>query len=232
MVQSTTSVHLDGYEQPGLYLVLKDSTRLTLTRDNIEEVTLGYWMNPDKIPSSVKRAVEFQRCSFCPLKEKEDICDAVRPVLPFLDVVDRYVSFDEVLAIYRSDDGLLHISNTTMQEALRYVSTLSLMSYCQVGRKYRRFYFGIMPLEKAEDFASKVYLNMYWIHKGDKESVDRLISEFHERVTTTTQNQLARLNLICKNDAFLNAFVSTQMVTEFLEMNKDTWLFGEDQLDG
>ena len=80
MKQTTTSVHLDGYEQPGLYLVLKDSTRLTLTRDNIEEVTLKYWMNPDKIPPSVKRAVEFQRCSFCPLKEKEDICDAVRPV--------------------------------------------------------------------------------------------------------------------------------------------------------
>ena len=44
---------LGDYEQPGLYLILKDSTRLALTAENIERVTLDYWTNPAKIPPDV-----------------------------------------------------------------------------------------------------------------------------------------------------------------------------------
>ncbi|MBW1896390.1 MAG: hypothetical protein JRI47_04975 [Deltaproteobacteria bacterium] len=37
----------------------------------------------------------------------------------------------------------------------------------------------------------------------------------------TTENQMRRLRLICKNDAFLNAFILTHLVTDVLYDNKD-----------
>ena len=218
----TISVPLKDYEQPGLYLTLKDSTRLVLTRENIEKVTMEYWTNLDKIPPNVRQAVEFQRCGFCPLKGTENFCDALRPILPLLDVVDNYNSFDEVTAIYKGDEkGLCHISYTTMQRALRYVSNLSLMEYCRVGRRYGRYFFGIIPILGTEHVADRLYLNMYWIHEGNKEALDRLISKMSEEITITTQNQMRRLRLICKNDAFLNALVLTHLITDVLLENKD-----------
>ena len=223
--KSKRDVRFGDYDQVGLYLILKDSTRLVVTREGIEKFAEEYWTNSDKIPSSVKEAVEFQRCPFCPLKGKEDFCDALRPVLPLLDVVDNYVSFDKVLAIYKPDDKrLLHISDTSMQEGLRYIANLSLMDYCRVGRKYRGYYFGIIPIVGAVEFSNRLYLNIFWIHGGNRESTEKAISDFNEQVIITTMNQMARLKLICRNDAFLNAFVEAQSVPELLHRAKDTFL--------
>jgi hypothetical protein len=219
------TVRLSNYEQPGLYLTLKDSTRLVLTRENIEKVTMEYWMNPDEIPPNVKKAVEFQRCGFCPLKGTEDFCDALRPILPLLNIIDNYNSFDEVTAIYRGDEtALCHVSYTTMQRALRYISNLSLMEYCQVGKKYWKYFFGIIPIMETGEIVNRLYLNMYWIHKGNKETLDELVSKLNEEITITTRNQTRRLRLICRNDAFLNAFVLTHLITDVLYEDKDTKL--------
>ena len=219
------NVRLSDYEQPGLYLTLKDSTRLDFTRENIEKVTTEYWMDSDKIPANAKKAAEFQRCAFCPLKGRRDLCDALRPTLPLLDVMDKYNSFDEVTAVYKGDEkGLCHVSYTSMQRALRYISNLSLMGYCQVGRKYWKYFSGTIPVMGTEEIANRVYLNIYWIHKGDKERVDQVISKLNSEIIITTQNQMERLRLICKNDALLNAFVLTHMTTDVLYENKDTKL--------
>ena len=118
MSEKEMRFRLSDYEQPGLYLELDNGSRLTLTQKNIERITMEYWMDPEKIPKNVKDAVEFQRCTFCSLKGKKDLCDALRPILPLLDVVDNYNSFDRTTAIYKGDDeNLFHSSYTTMQRA-------------------------------------------------------------------------------------------------------------------
>jgi hypothetical protein len=222
---STGDIRLDNYQQTGLYLILKDSTQLILTRENIEKVASEYWADPNKITPNVKEAGDFQRCSFCPLQGKRDLCDALRPVLPLLEIVDKFVSFDEVTAVYKQDEqGLLHVSNTTMAHGLRYVCLLSLMHYCQTGRKYWKYYFGTIPVSGSTEFANRLYLNIHWIYDGNKESIDKAISEFCDRVTVTTKNQVARLQLICKNDAFLNAFASVHTTTQLLNVTKDRYL--------
>jgi len=216
----TINLKLSDYLQKGLYLILKDSTKIVLTREHIENTAKEYWNKPDKISPKVKSAVEFQRCPFCPLKGKDDFCDAIRPVLPFLEIIDKYVSFDEVAAIYKEDDNkLLHVGNTTMQEALKYVSVISLMQYCQIGRKYWKYYMGIMPLKGGKEATMRMYLNMHWLHKGNKEEINKMVNIFIEQLRITSQNQVTRMNLICKNDVFMNAFVNTQIATEFLSMD-------------
>ena len=87
----------------------------------------------DKVPlylagdklRNVKAVDAFQRCSICPNKRKDDFCNAIRTVFPFLEMMDKYVSFDKVTAVYKENTtNLLHVTSTTMQKALKYVSLL------------------------------------------------------------------------------------------------------------
>jgi hypothetical protein len=145
------------------------------------------------------------------------MCDSIRPVLKFLDIVDKYISYDRVIAVYKSnEDKLVHIRATTMQDALKYVSILSLLRYNLVLQKYWKYYYGIIPIMSGREVATRVYLNMYWLHKGNPEEIKEIIKRFGEELKVSSTNQVRRLNLVCKNDAFLNAFVNTQLVTQFL----------------
>jgi len=208
-----------------LYLLLPDSTTLEFTKKNIENVTEKFWQDPSKITPEIRKAVDFQKCYFCPHRNTQDICDSIRPVLPFLDIVDKHVSFDKVVAVFKEkQDGLLHVKETTMQQALQYVSILSLLRYNLILKKYWKYYYGIIPLVGGEEVASRVYLNMYWLHRGNQEEINKVITRFREELKISSENQVKRLNLVCKNDAFMNAFVKTQLVTEFLTMNIDNIL--------
>lgn len=216
----TRCLWLKDYAQKGLYLIFGDSSQLALTRENIKKTTDEYWNNPDKIPPAVKNAVEFQRCPFCPLKGRDDFCDALRPILPLLDIVDRYMSYDKVTAIYKGDNqNLIHFAETTLQGALKYLSIISLTQYCQVGRKYWKYYVGIMPLTGVEESSLQMYLNIYWNLKGNQKEIHRLIAQFSEQIRITSENQVKRLNMICKKDGFVNAFINAQIAIEFLSLD-------------
>ena len=217
MENRIVDLRLSDFEKEGLYLLFPDSTKLELTKENIEKVTDSYWQDPTKIPEDKRKAVEFQKCYFCPHKNKEDICDSIRPILPFWDIVDKYVSYDKVIAVYKGhEEKLVHIRATTMQDALKYVSILSLLRYNLVLQKYWKYYNGMIPIMGGKEVATRVYLNMYWLHKGNLEEIKEIIKRFGEELRVSSANQVRRLNLVCKNDAFVNAFVNTQLVTQFL----------------
>ena len=218
----TLNLRLSDFEKEGLYLLFPDATRLELTKENIEQVTDRYWQDPTKIPEDMRKAIDFQKCYFCPHKNKEDICDSIRPMLPFLDVVDKYVSYDRVIAVYKgNEEKLVYVKATSMQDALRYVSILSLLRYNLVLQKYWKYYYGIIPIIGGGEVATRVYLNMYWLHRGNFEEIKGIIKRFGEELRVSSTNQVKRLNLVCKNDAFVNAFVNTQLVTEFLIHEED-----------
>jgi hypothetical protein len=223
MEEGITRINLEfnQFNKPGLYLIFTDGSRLSLTKENIEHTVETYWNDPTKMPPQIKKATEFQRCYFCPLKRLEDMCDAIRPTMPFLDIVDKYVSFDKVTAVYRENRDILHVSYTTMQNALKYVSILSLIYFCRKGRIYWKYFFGINPLMGGSEIASKFYLNLFFLHNGNREDINKVIAKFKEEITITTKNQMARMGLVCKNDTFLNAFVNTQIITEILSMDPD-----------
>ena len=217
MEDRIVNLRLSDFEKEGLYLLFPDSTKLELTKENIEKVTDSYWQDLTKIPEDKRKAIGFQKCYFCPHKNKEDICDSIRPVLPFLDIIDKYVSYDKVIAVYKgNEDKLVHVRATTMQDALKYVSILSLLRYNLVLQKYWKYYYGIIPIMRGKEVATRVYLNMYWLHKGNLEEIKEMIRRFGEELRVSSANQVRRLNLVCKNDAFVNAFVNTQLVTQFL----------------
>lgn len=219
--QNEINLNFSDFKMPGLYLIFKDGIKLDLTTENIENIVKEFWNNPAKISDTVKKAVDFQRCAFCPLQDKGGMCDAIRPVIPFLAIVDKYVSFDEVTAVFVDYYGIIQVSYTTMQEALKYVSVLSLMYFCQKGKTYWKYFYGINPLLNAKEIAGRMYLSLYFINNGDKEKIKSIIAKFSEEITTLSKNQVMRMNLVCKNDAFMNSFVNTQAAAMFLTMDMD-----------
>lgn len=223
--EESIKLQFKNYEQAGLYLHFEDSSRLILTNEVIEQTVNKFWQNHTKIPPEIKESDEFRRCSICPGRNQAGLCVGLGPVLPFLECVDKYVSFDKVVAVYRAKgQEVLDVANTTMQRALSHVAILSLLHYCLNSREYWRYYFGVVPLASPETVAAKIYLNIYYLHKGNKKEIDKVISQFQEELILTTKNQVKRLNLICKNDAFINAFVNAQITTQFLSMDIDSIL--------
>ena len=220
--EDSINLQFSNYEQEGLYLHFEDSSRLVLTKEIIEQTVNKFWQDPTKIPPEIKEADEFQRCSICPGRNESGLCAGLGVVLPFLEYVDKYASFDKVVAVYRAkDEEVLNVAATTMQTALSYIAILSLLHHCLKSKEYWRYYVGVVPLSGVEMMVTGIYLNIYWLHKGNKEEIDKAISQFQEELMLTTTNQVKRLNLICKNDAFMNAFVNAQVTTKLLSIGVD-----------
>lgn len=211
------------FKEGGLYLLFPDGKKLTLTHGMIEERSEAVLANPEKIPPQVKAAEEFQLCSICPMRGKSgETCHAIRPILAFWENIDQYVSYDHVTAVYRGNEGdKILVAETTMQHALQYLSIMSLMYYCETGKKYWKYFYGVHPLMATEDVVIRVYLNMFWMSGGGIEKTRALITKFHDEITTTTRCQLGRIRLFCRHDSFINALILTQLASEFLAMNAE-----------
>jgi hypothetical protein len=210
------------YTEPGLYLLWEDGARLALTRAHISTCTRNMLAEPDTIPESVRAAAVYRPCAICPERDRAEICHAIMPVLPFLQEVDRYMSYDRVTALYREvDSEILSVVETTMQQALKFVCLLSVISYCEVGQKYRHYFAGVNPLMSPSGMASVVYRNIYVTSDGDRERVASTVLCMRDELLHTTRCQMERVKLVCRQDAFANAYVSTytviQMLFEMLE---------------
>jgi hypothetical protein len=65
----------------------------------------------------------------------------------------------------------------------------------------------------------RLYLNFFYLNDGSKRAADKSISKFKEEITITSRNQVKRMNLVCDNDAFMNAFVNTQIIADILSFD-------------
>jgi len=206
-----------SFTEPGLYLSWSDGNSLALTRTFIASWTEAMLDDPDRIPASVRAATAYRPCDICPERERAAICHAIMPVLPFTASVDAYMSYDSVTAAYRETaGGAIGIVETTMQEALKFIAILSLTQYCEVGRKYGRYFQGINPLMSPPGIAAAIYPQIYMDAGGDVTKVGAIIGTIRDEFLLVVRCQMERLRLICTNDALLNAFVSTYNVIELL----------------
>ncbi len=203
----------------GLYLAFEDGTRLPLTFQGVEERSRRVLDDCEKVPPAVLEAEAFQLCTICPKRGSGDTCHAIRPILAVFECVDAYSSHAPVTAAYcdaHGDRRLTITTETTLQRALQYVSLLSVLYHCELGKTYWPYFEGVHPLMSVEDMVIRVYLNMFWACGGDRAGVKGLVERFHREITITTCCQMARLRLICHSDALLNALILTQIASEFL----------------
>lgn len=214
------TLEFDHLKEKGLYLIFPDSTCLKLTKENIESRCAALLADETKIPANVKKAKEFELCSICPKRGTSDTCHAIRPVLAYWENVDKYFSYDLVTAVYRGEDPeMIQVSQTSMQRALQYLSILSLMHYCETGKKYWKYFAGVTPLTDIHEIVNRLYLNILYYCRGDKAQAQKVIEKFRDEIGVTSRCQMDRVRLICKHDAFLNALVLTQITSEILAMD-------------
>jgi len=205
------------FPDPGLYLVLPDGEILVLTHPDIEKTTRKMLDDPSLIPDHVKAAVEYKPCDICPARFTAEICHAIMPALQFFDDIDRYMSYEIVTAVYRAgEDESFSVCNARMSDALQFVTILSLMNYCEVGQEYGHYFDGVNPLMPVEDIGRAVFMNIYLDAEADIERIKDIIKIMSGNILHTARCQTARLNLISKRDAFINAFVNTDLIFQFV----------------
>jgi len=210
---------ISSFPNAGLYLLMPDGKRIDLTRKDIDKSTCAILADQNAIPKNVREATAYKPCDICPERYTAEICHAIMPVIPFFDDIDRYMSYDKVTAIYRKKESdTIIISETNMAEALKFISILSLIDYCEVGHKYISFFSGINPMMPPDEIAKIVFKNIFFELKGNIEVIQKLVSTMSEEILHTAKCQVARLNLICNNDSFVNAFVSTDLITTFIKL--------------
>jgi hypothetical protein len=218
-------IGLEDFQESGLYLLFPGGKRIVLTREKIESFTRTFEANLDQIPDKIRSAVAFQACPVCPEKERARFCHALPAALAFLEALEGYKSHSKVGAAYRGQQaGLVWVPETTMQEALQFVAILSLMYYCEVGKKSWKFFLGTHSLLSPHEMIARIYLNVYWDCRGDQEKVGRVLQSFADEITCTCRCQVKRLGLICKNDVLMSAFVNIQAQIEYLAMKGEAVL--------
>ena len=209
--------NMDRFSTPGLYLLMPDGETITLTHEAITATTQMLLDDPTAIPEHVRSATEYKPCDICPERDRAVICHAIMPTLPFFDDVDRYMSYDKVTAIYREvDSDFVVVSETTMQDALQFITILSLIHHCEVGQQYTAYFEGINPLMPLPEIGRAVFLNIYFASRGDLTLAAQIADEMSANILHTARCQTERLRLISRGDAFLNAFVSTELITHFV----------------
>ncbi len=219
------NLKLEDFKNEGLYLIFEDSTIIDLSKENIDKITEEYWKKSQIIFPSLEKKDAFVKDPICSIRKSGNFCDAIRPMIAFLGQLDKYSSYDKVTAVYKGKQENAHtISYCTMQQALKYVSILCSLYYCQVGRTYWKYYWGINPLMDGRAIAERAYLNIYFLNDGEKSVIESTIKRFKEEMRITNNFILNKIRLIVKNDSMINAIVSALIVTDFLEMNIDRGL--------
>ena len=210
---------LDQKKDIGLYLIFADGSEIALTKTLITKCANDFLSDPEKVPQNVKAAAHYGRCAICPMSHEEGPCHAIYPTFPFRDILDKYTSFDNVIAIYKdSKKQSFQINHTTMQNALLYIVNISLFQYCEVGSRYANYYKNISPLDDFKVIVNKIFLNAYFEHGGNTQEIENIIMTINSDITVTTHCQLNKLRLINNKDALINAFVKGQTITEYLKM--------------
>ncbi len=215
---------VERFEKNGFYLVLPSDRLLFFSKEVIGAYAREFLDDPSRISPHLRRAIEQTPCTVCPMKDAGQFCHALFPTLPVLDAVDEHMSYDAAAAVYRTSGDrsvLVAIRQTTMQEALRYVSILSLVHYCEVGQKYREWFFGVTPVMSFDEVVNRLYLNVFWLCRGDRKKAKQLIETFSHEIRITVLCQSERLLRICKRDAFVNAFSATHLITHLLSRCTD-----------
>ena len=213
------------FEKSGLYLLFPDGRRIALTHERIHSFAQTFKSNLEQLPERIRGAAAFEPCPVCPERDQAVFCHALPPALAFVEELEGFNSYDRVGALYRgSGPGLVWIPDISMREALQFAAIMSLMSYCEVGRKYWKFFLGIHPLQDLHGLTARIHLNILWDCHGDRQKADQVLEKFAAEVNCTCRCQVDRLNLVCKSDVLTSAFVNIQNKIEYLAMCKGALL--------
>jgi len=217
-------IAIEKCRKDGMYLFFPDGTMMDLSRERVIALGDVYWNDPQKLAADIRDHDDFKTCSVCPNRGKKVLCSAMKPLLPFLEEMERFTSCDIVGVVYVRQGKVQIWPEVAIQYALQYVTDMALFDYCEDAKVYRAYFRGIDPLMPAQDAACRIFLNMFWLEGGDREKVTQKIDEMSETILIMTQSCVKRLNVMCRSDAFMNAYVNSEAIFSGLSSAIKPWL--------
>jgi len=214
-------IKTDAYKKEGMYLHFANGDFFDLSVENIKRLGDEFWGSPEKLPVHIRCNDAFKTCTVCPYKGQDVFCSAMKPLLPFLEGIEKFASYDDVAAIYLNKYGVLSICETKVQAALQYVTNMSVFQYCESMKQYSRYFKGIAPFMTLEEVASRIFLNIYWLNKRNSDKLKQVIQQLCNDVTVTSESCIKRLRLMCHSDAFMNAYIETHIYPALLSINSE-----------
>lgn len=210
------------FKKEGMYLFFPNGESMDFSVENVRKVSEEIWNDPAMLPQQMREHVDFKVCSVCPFRGQEVLCSAMKPLLPFLEQIEKFVSYDRATAVYVHRDGEITIVQTDLQQGLQYLTNMSLFEYCENAKQFRHYFRGIRPFMKLEEAITRLVLNITLFHRDDSQKVEKVIKELRYHVTVASRSCVRRLGVMCKSDAFKNAYAKTQCFTEFLSINPES----------
>ena len=88
-------------------------------------------------------------------------------------------------------------------------------------KQFNRYFKGITPFMTPKEVAAHIFLNICWLNRQDRGKLDQIIQQLCDDVTLTSKSCINRLRLVCKSDAFVNAYVITHIYPALLSISSE-----------
>jgi hypothetical protein len=216
------------YPEEGMYLHCHDGTFFDFSVTNIARLATALWNDPSRLSPEIKHDELFKTCAVCPFRGQDVLCSAIKPLLPFLENVERFKSFDRVTIVYRNPQGVVSSQCVDMQTALQYLTDMSVFQYCEDMKGYKAYFLGVTPMRSTQDNVQTLLLNVFWKTKGNRQAAKQVMVELENAINIVTRNCFHRVHLMCRSDAFKNAYVKTHIIAELISFFSEKFLEGEE----
>jgi hypothetical protein len=223
-MEEVMDIKFEACQKDGIYLFFSDGTSIDFSKERIKALGDDYWSDPEKLPKAVREHEDFKTCSVCPYRGQNVFCSAMKPLLPFLEEMERFESHSTVAAVHVRSGQIRYIPATSMQHALKYVTSMALLEYCEDAKVHYKYFRGIDPFMSTKEAGCRLFMNIFWLHQGDRPKVEETLKEIHHSMLVTAKNCVKRLNLMCKSDVFMNAFILSEGFLAVLSMDPDDLL--------
>jgi hypothetical protein len=221
-------IDLTAYPEEGMYLHCQDGTSFDFSVTNIASLATALWNDPARLSPEIRHDELFKTCAVCPFRGQNVLCSAIKPLLPFLENVERFKSTDRVTVVYRDSMGIISSQCADMQTALQYLTDMSVFQYCEDMKGYKAYLAGVRPLRSTQENVQALLLNIFWRTKGDKHDAKQVMDEIQSAISIISRNCFRRLHLMCRSDAFKNAYVKTHVVGELIALSSARFLEGQE----
>jgi hypothetical protein len=200
----------------GLYLFFPDGKRVDLSRDRLNKESLRLEEELKSNPDKDYVDMVYRRCDVCPKKAVRGFC--VQPFLPVIAELGGYDSYAPVRAMYKPPGSdYVIVADTTLQEALKYVTILSFTDYCETGLLYKELFHGVNPLTSTMEIVRTVHRELYWNLAGDESKMKDKIAEMRTVMAGIAPNLMVKIRRMIPNDALANSVHKIHIISEFLE---------------
>ncbi len=208
-------------EKDGLYIFFDNGKMLDLSKERIQYLGNKLWDDASQLSENLQENKGLYLEYICMGTPLRVDCMAMKPLLPILEDLEPFNSHDLVAVVYVNNGNARYIPSISLQHALKYLSNISLFDHCGRIERYRKYFRGIDPFMETKEAGCRLFMNVYWLERGDRERVDHVIKDIQKAILFSAKCCSRRLVNFCRSDALINAYVISQGALFALSMDID-----------